>query len=1550
MNEEEIFIAALDLPPAQWPEFLAESCGDNQALRERIEVLLQANGSNNSWIDEPAYTADGLLEAPERIGRYQITGTLGEGGFGVVYSAYDEQLDRSVAIKVPHVQFFKSSEVTEAQLAEARTVASLDHPNIVPVYDVGGTPEFPFYIVSKLIEGSDLKTRIRQAPLMIDESIQLIATIAKALHYAHTRGVIHRDVKPGNILLGHENQPFLVDFGLALQEQHAQTTARHSGSPAYMSPEQARGEGHRVDRRCDIFSLCVVMYELLSGQKPFVGKSQSDVLQSIAVCKPLPLRELARDIPRELERICSKGLSLRASDRYFTAQELAAELEHFLAHTSSEAFGDRSDSTGSDSSSSTSRRGWTRHPLSIVPKGLRSFDRHDADFFLKLLPGPRDYQGLPESIRFWKTRMESSDMDESLTVGILYGPAGCGKSSLVKAGLLPQLSSRISTIYLEASSSGTESGLLRSLQRRFPHIPATNNLKETLTALRRGNGLASGGKVLIVLDQFEQWLHSRGEVQHEELVSALRQCDGERLMCLILVRDEFWLSLSRFMMALEIDIVPSRNAALVDLFDLEHGRRVLAAYGSAFGRLPTDGTKPSAEQKELLRQAVDGLAVGQRVIPVRIALFAEMMKGRSWTPETLDEVGGMQGLGVTLLEEAFSAATADPRNRRHQASVRAVLHALLPDAGSDIKGEMKSYDELLAVSGYGRRPQDFAELVRILDTEFRLITPINPGDSEEPKPERGQVESRRAAGKARSEVTSIDSHSTESLNNDCQYQLAHDYLVHSVRDWLGRKQRETQSGRAELLLAERAAYWDQTRDAKFFPGWIDWAKISFLTKHENWTASQRCMMRAAGKKHLVRCAAVLSVMTIIVFGALALVRGKHAESQRALRAEEDLQRNLYFAEMNLASQPSTPPNAVRDYLARWTPGQVGVDLRGWEWYYLRSRIRRERLAIENLGGRARNVVWNRDGTRVAVSVEGHGVIIWDSQTGEKLHAIDAESVWSFDWSPDGKWLAVAQLYGSITVWDGESFELSRTLLKTVSDSVPSVNWSPDSKRLAAGFFESGKIRIWDMDSGEENTSITTGSRRMSQVAWSPDGRSLASTDNEKFFKVWEADTGEPLFEIKNQTIPDQSIDTWTLCWSPDGSQIATGSTDGVVRVWDLAKKKAIAALKSNSGVVACVAWHPKMLQLVSGHGDHCIRVWNLNNSKLAREFRGHNAQVRRAVWNPEGSQLASAGYDGSLRIWDMNEDDQNQLLHCRERVETMDWDPVSSQLASGGNGIDAFVWDTQSGTRIAVPLGIKGNLALRSLRWSPDGNFLAGAKVESQNKTGIQVWNKTTGEVRELQWNAGSVNRLSWNTDGSRLAAGSTNGELAILDIDKLEPLESLAAHKGKINQVQWNPTCTLLASGGVDGHVRVWSPNPLTLVWQWTRPSGSVNSLSWSPAGTEIAAVGDDGVIALINGATGSEIRVFGEQTEGNQCVDWSPDGKQIVTGSVYGILRVWDIATGKMTISLEDHIENCYEVCWHPDGRKIAACGTYASDTAGVIQIWDATLGYAEPASSTR
>ena len=227
---------------------------------------------------------------PSHIGRYRLEKVLGEGGFGLVYLAHDGQLDRLVAIKVPHRQQVSTAEAAEAYLAEARTVASLKHPNIVPVYDVGSTDEFPCFIVSEYIEGCTLAHQIKHERPSYGQAADLIATIAETLHFAHRKGLVHRDIKPSNILLDTSNKPFVADFGLALREQDVGKGARYAGTPAYMSPEQARGEGHRVDGRTDLFSLGIVFYEMLAGKRPFKGDTQEELLEQIKEFDPRPPR------------------------------------------------------------------------------------------------------------------------------------------------------------------------------------------------------------------------------------------------------------------------------------------------------------------------------------------------------------------------------------------------------------------------------------------------------------------------------------------------------------------------------------------------------------------------------------------------------------------------------------------------------------------------------------------------------------------------------------------------------------------------------------------------------------------------------------------------------------------------------------------------------------------------------------------------------------------------------------------------------------------------------------------------------------------------------------------------------------------------------------------------------------------------------------------------------------------------------------------------------------------------------------------------------------
>lgn len=269
-----------------------------------------------------------MFEKGENIGPYQIIEQLGHGGMATVYKAYHANLDRYVALKVLHPALKEAEGFLDRFEREAKLVARLDHPNIIPIYDFDEYKGNP-YLVMRFVKGKTLKARMRTGAISMPRTVQIVTSVGVALAYAHGQNVLHRDIKPSNVMLTDDGKVFLTDFGLARMAQIGESTLSRDmmiGTPQYISPEQAKGE--KVDHRTDIYSLGVVIYELMVGQVPYTADTPYAIVHD-HIFAPLPMpRDLNPQVPEEVERFLLKALAKNRDDRY---ADVTAMVDAFVA-------------------------------------------------------------------------------------------------------------------------------------------------------------------------------------------------------------------------------------------------------------------------------------------------------------------------------------------------------------------------------------------------------------------------------------------------------------------------------------------------------------------------------------------------------------------------------------------------------------------------------------------------------------------------------------------------------------------------------------------------------------------------------------------------------------------------------------------------------------------------------------------------------------------------------------------------------------------------------------------------------------------------------------------------------------------------------------------------------------------------------------------------------------------------------------------------------------------------------------------------------------------
>ena len=359
---KQLFHAALERAPESRAAFLDKACSGDESIRREVESLIKAHETEGSFIDSPAYEVaakmlvDDQVElvAGQTFGHYKVLAPLGKGGMGEVYSAEDTRLGRRIALKLLPAYFTDDADRLRRFQQEARTASALNHPNILTIHEIGQVADRHF-ISTELIEGETLRELMRRGPLKTTEALGVAIQVASALAAAHAASIVHRDMKPENIMVRSDGIAKVLDFGLAkltgmrngtsgLRNEEAETLMQPSqsdprsafrnpqltspglvmGTTQYMSPEQARGLA--VDARTDIWSLGCVLYEMVAGRAPFAGETTSDVIAAILEREPPPLTKLTGDVPAELEWIIRKTLRKDREERYQTARELVGDL------------------------------------------------------------------------------------------------------------------------------------------------------------------------------------------------------------------------------------------------------------------------------------------------------------------------------------------------------------------------------------------------------------------------------------------------------------------------------------------------------------------------------------------------------------------------------------------------------------------------------------------------------------------------------------------------------------------------------------------------------------------------------------------------------------------------------------------------------------------------------------------------------------------------------------------------------------------------------------------------------------------------------------------------------------------------------------------------------------------------------------------------------------------------------------------------------------------------------------------------------------------------
>jgi WD40 repeat protein/tRNA A-37 threonylcarbamoyl transferase component Bud32 len=1449
------------------------------------------------------------------VAGYRIESLLGFGGMSVVYLAEDLRLKRRVALKLLAASLAEDEAFRARFLRESELAASIDHPNILPIYEAGTTEDL-LYIAMRYVEGRDLGKRLRRDRLDPADALGIVAQVASALDAAHRRALVHRDVKPSNVLLDVGARPdgsdhvYLADFGITKrisEETGIGEDGQLLGTVDYVAPEQI--VGGRVDGRADVYSLGCVLYECLVGRPPFSRDSEIAVVFAHLEAEPSQPSVERPELPDALDAVVARALAKDPEKRYPSCRELAGaalavavdEASRVLVDVASRAADGRSGLSEVEAELAgkvidlqlvRERARSLVGPVTparvaaegICPfKGLASFEPVDADYF------------------FGRERLVAELVARLVGAGFLgiVGPSGSGKSSVLRAGLLPALAGGVLP-----GSGGWRRLLLRPGERPLDELRrvlvsgASDPLAEVLDAL------PANGRLLIAVDQLEELFtacrfDSERAAFAETLVRAATDPDG-RALVVVALRADFY---GRFVAYPGLAELLGANQVLVGPMQASELRRAV--------ELPA-GRVGLRVEPELVDALVDDLEGEPGALPLLSTALLELWQARHDGVLTLAayrESGGVHGAVARLAEGTYARVPHE-----HRPIVRAITLRLVGEGEAAAPVRRRAPLAELDVE----HNQDVADVLATL-ADSRLVS-VGEGTVE----------------------------------------VAHEALLREwprLREWI---EEDTEGRRLRRHITRAATEWDAAgRDhAELYRGArlaaaLDWStehafelnelERSFVAESREASETETKRVRRTNRRLRGLLAGVVVLLAAAVAGGVFAViqRGQARDAATSQLVQRLGAQALVEARLDLSLLLARQAVAIED-----SPQTRG---------YLLAALRRSPAAIGVMHGRGsvlRGAAVSPDGRTLAVAAIGVGVLLFDTIDYEQIGNPLAVGASSIAYSPDGETLAVGSdyhvgLYDARTrkrlaeaPVDGVALRLSFTndgsrLVVLVAPGDPQnhgradaqlsirdgITLEPVGPPIEPKAFVGAYVGVW---------------YESPQFALTPDGRSVLTASEDGELARWDLGTRSKrrTWRIETGTAP-------ALAVSPDGRTAAVGSEHGVQLV-DLRSGRTPTATTDVAGSPNYVLFSPNGETLVSTNRDGTVTRWDVQSATLLETLRGHSNFVQQPVFSPDGETLYTVSHDGTAIAWDLAGDRRlgrsftfttdrafsrtgydghpgrlspdgrliavgleergvalldartlapvgRPLLDTGREVKSLDFSPDGHTLAAasaGNDGTSVTVWDVRSRARLREFYAGNPSIIL-AVGFSPDGTTLATASSD----LGLQFWDPATGDL--LGGLGASASDVSFSADGATIATvDQAAGEAEVRDVAAYTSVATFdLAPADEDSSVALSPDGQLLAVGGWGPIVRIWDVRRRKLVHELDLGASGAFTLEFSPDGRTLYVSGFEPVASIWDVAAGTQIGPQLSAGDRRTMIDLSSDGRRLLEIHANGKGAVWDV-----------------------------------------------------------